>query len=435
MSFNNITGALRRSRAAYKGKITMIVNDLNKKSKQKTLQSNFLLKQETTVNTYLHKIDKINDDIHELCEKKEIKVDDTDRVTDFKDEIKYEIGVQEKISDVQTKITPVKTDTSSHTPTVTPIRPPKLKCPSLEKDRLLFQNFLMQFNNVMTSGGKLDDSAKLRYSGYLTDYAFSVISHLSISNENYKAALDLLNAEFLDKELIIEEYFTKIISNSPKYDPQFEDVKKYLNETRACINDLKNYGVDLLLPNSSGLKLISHIVFNKLPAILKRELVHKIGSNYPSLKELFDNYHDLIKTIIRTSLKKNIFDQKSKNVSQGHDDHKKFLSKPSSHFGETTMYQQDSNPEGASALQNFTTQSSASHPRKPCKFCNASSHVMYRCDKYNPHEARRQCCLEMGLCVLCTSPFHKKPQCPGKNNELKYKCLHCKVNSHIMQIY
>ena len=223
MSFKDITGALRWSRAAYKGKITMIVNDLNKKSEQKTLQSNFLLKQETTVNTYLHKIDKINDDIHEFCEKKEIKVDDTDRVTDFKDEIKYEIGVQEKIFDVQTKITPVKTDTSSHTPTVTPIRPPKLKCPSfsgLEKDRLLFQNFFMQFNNVMTAGGKLDDSAKLTYlRGYLTDYAFSVMSHLSISNENYKAALDLLNAEFLDKEFIIEEYFTKIISNSPKYDP------------------------------------------------------------------------------------------------------------------------------------------------------------------------------------------------------------------------
>ena len=71
-------------------------------------------KQETTVNTYLHKIDKINDDIHELCEKKEIKVDDTDLVIDFKDEIKYEIGVQEKISDVQTKITLVKTDVIAH---------------------------------------------------------------------------------------------------------------------------------------------------------------------------------------------------------------------------------------------------------------------------------------------------------------------------------
>ena len=76
----------------------------------------------------------------------------------------------------------------------------------------------------MTAGGKLDDSAKLTYlRGYLTDYAFSAISHLSISNENYKAALDLLNAEFLEKEFIIEEYFTEIISNSPKYDPQFEE--------------------------------------------------------------------------------------------------------------------------------------------------------------------------------------------------------------------
>ena len=64
-------------------------------------------------------------------------------------------------------------------------------------------------------------------------------------------------------------------------------------------------------------------------------------------------------------MKKKIFDQRNKTVSQGYDDHKKFLSKPSSHFGEPTMYQQDSNPEGASALQNFTTQSSAPHPRKP----------------------------------------------------------------------
>ena len=119
-----------------------------------------MLKQETTANTYLHRIDKIIDDLHQLCEKKGIKVDDTDRVTDFKDKIKYEIGVQEKISETQTKITPIKTETSLHAPTVTPMRPPKLKGPSfsgLEKEKLLFQKILMQFNNVMTAGGKLGD--------------------------------------------------------------------------------------------------------------------------------------------------------------------------------------------------------------------------------------------------------------------------------------
>ena len=143
--------------------------------------------------------------------------------------------------------------------------------------------------------------------------------------------------------------------------------------------------VELLLPDFSGLKLISHIVFNKLPAILKGELVHEIGSNYPSLKELFDNYHDSLKTIIRTSLKNKFFIKKAKLYHKG------------------TMI-----IRSFSALQNFTTQSSASHPRKHCKFCNASRHVMYRCDKYNSHEVRRQRCLEMGLCVLCSSPFHKK---------------------------
>ena len=43
MSFKDITGAPSRRRYVYKGKITMIVNDLNKKSEQKTLQEYFLV--------------------------------------------------------------------------------------------------------------------------------------------------------------------------------------------------------------------------------------------------------------------------------------------------------------------------------------------------------------------------------------------------------
>lgn len=440
MSFKDVTVASRRSRSAYKGKITFILNDLQKKFTEKTLTSTFLQKQEQVIDKYLEKINNMNEEIEAICNSNEIELDNTDRQNDLQEEGSYQIKVQEKLCNFVSKKTKATVSTSDDTAQSRSfnIRPPRLQCKTFSgtdlQDKFSFKNFLSQFDNVIDSIPNITDSAKLTYlRSFLSDYAFTIISHLSISDENFDVAIDLLKAEFLDEEFIVEEHFKKIISSQPKYDPDFNNVKSYLNEMRAIVHDLQTYSLDFLNPkaDSAGLKLLSHIIFNKLPSSLRRELMHKTKSNYPSLIHIFENYQDVIKTLIRAS---------SNQSTRAPKHNFKSDDKPRSDLKDSSVQNKSYNeklftkspPEGAAALQNFSTQSSTSKTsRKPCKFCSSQNHVMYNCDKYANYDSRQHRCLELKLCTLCSSPNHVKHKCPGRNNSLQFECLKCKNKTHI----
>ena len=126
----------------------------------------------------------------------------------------------------------------------------------------------------------------------------------------------MLKDEFLDVLYMVDSCFQQILSMSPKFDPSFAGVCSYINECRAIVYELKQYQVNLLDVNSAGCKLLSHIVFSKLPALIKRELVHKVNNNYPSVEELFDNYKEIIQTLIRTLNPKNAvkFEKKESSI-------------------------------------------------------------------------------------------------------------------------
>ena len=70
----------------------------------------------------------------------------------------------------------------------------------------------------------------------------------------------------------------------------------YINDVRCILSDLTRYNVNLITDDSNN-RLVSHIVFSKLPQLFKQEIVRKLNNNYPSISEIFDNYADVIKTI------------------------------------------------------------------------------------------------------------------------------------------
>ena len=151
------------------------------------------------------------------------------------------------------------------------------------------------------------DKAKLSLlKSYLTGYAAQLISHLTLEEANYEVAIKLLTEEFLDIPLIVDEIFKQLLDASPKYDANFINVKQFLSETRADLAELRtSYNLDFFEEETKGSKIISHIVFAKLPTIPLRELVHKVGTNYPTIKDIFDNYNENIKTLTKTSRKNN----------------------------------------------------------------------------------------------------------------------------------
>ena len=274
-------------------------------------------------------------------------------------------------------------------------------------------------------------SAKLTYlRSYLQGYAYKIISHLSITDENYETALSLLKAEFLDLEFITDEYFRQIVNTQPKYDQDWENVRQYLNETRAALHELKSYNIDLLDENTAGNKFVSHLIFHKLPNTIRREFVHKVNTNFPSINQIFENYNDIIKTLSRTSYKKDFDKTKDHNSGSARQP------KSNSYKGQSDREHQT--PTGGkskphSTLENFQTKTEKGGFYKSmcCKFCNTDTHSMFNCPKYTSHTARADRCKELNLCVSCSGSNHESKKCFGLENRLTFECRICNSKSHI----
>ena len=136
----------------------------------------------------------------------------------------------------------------------------------------------------------LAKSTKLTYLlRYLKGYAYKIVQHLQITDDNYDVAIELLGNEFLNKPALIDELFKKLSELKPKYDVTYLETKLYISEIRCILSDLKNYDINLVTDESAKI-FLSHIVFSKFPPPFIKELVRKLNENFPNIEDIFDNY-------------------------------------------------------------------------------------------------------------------------------------------------
>ena len=299
---------------------------------------------------------------------------------------------------------------------------PHLDCGTFngkEKDKFAFNTFINQFNIVIGHKKNLSKSTKLAYLiGYLRDYALSIIKHLSITDDNYELAIDMLRKEFLDEEFIVDETYKNILKAFPSFnsinnDPEFSSVKAYLNEIRAYLYELKSKGIDLLEHGSAGLSLISHIIFNKLPNLVKREFIHFLSKNYPTLSEVFDNYHTVLARLSKvTSVK-----------------HKQPIKSNFQRYNEVKPKEKvKSEPEqfkNKGVFTNFKT-----NQRKSCKLCGSGDHTLGQCDEFVSYQSKVNRLQELTLCTRCAGSGHDENQCFGKQGKLRFPCKICNTREH-----
>lgn len=55
--------------------------------------------------------------------------------------------------------------------------------------------------------------------------------------------------------------------------------------------------MDFLEFDSAGNKYTSSTIYQKLPVMLRKEIIKIVGNNYPSLNDIFDNYSQVIRTL------------------------------------------------------------------------------------------------------------------------------------------
>ena len=319
--FKSLCAKLQRSRRKYKKYVNIAINALSEEDPS----WEFFVRQEDDIKEFLKEIKRINDEIVDLCEENEIAEDDKDFVEDQEIEFKYINTTNKTLAGIESKIKkpiPLKQENVQDAAAAPLIdakalaqalaetqkasSAPKLYCPrfSGEKitDKFQFKNFLSQFKVVCATDGT--PSAKLqRLRSQLDGEALQFIQHLSISDANYEIALKILEDIYLDIDYIKDEIFRQLHDSCPKYDPDFKGVITYLHKIKADLNELKNpdtYNVDLLSEEIPANQYISHVVFNKLPPIIKRDLIFKSETSYPSLSQIFEHYNEIIKNLIRT---------------------------------------------------------------------------------------------------------------------------------------
>ena len=431
-----------KARAVHKRKITLIINRLKELKTNDSLNQDIFNKQNAKITEILDLI-KINDEeILKLFEQYNVETLDLDFFEkEFEGQINYHFNIDVDLSefcDFKFKESNLDNSNVSNIEKLldqvcnknnsVQVRLPTLQCCTFSgtsKDTISFNIFFNQFMNIIGHKDEFSSATKLSYLvSYLSDYALKVVSHLSIINDNYIVALDLLKREFLNKNLVISEAYDFIIKNSVVnvYDEDFVKTKNYINDVRGLIFELRSHDLDFMQENSAGNSILSHILFNNLPLAFKRQMILVLNDNYPTLQLIFDNYHHVIETLLKTCKKPSL----DKNYVKGDG---KLVFKSNKVV----------NVNKQNTLQNFCTKDvavanksvSGNNFPKYCKLCQAKGHFMNNCSNFNTLELRIRRAKQLNLCNLCSAAGHSTENCFGNNNKLKYSCMHCKNKSHI----
>lgn len=400
---------LVRKRAVLKRKITLLLKNIDETDQSKVKAT------KTMITRCLEEIEVFDSQISDAFEGSDDCDDEgfsTQLMAEIESQTKYSFDITAKLNQLESSISssPVVKNAKQNVSNCE-LKLPNLVCRTFSGEGNKFLDyavFIAEFNNIIGSRKNLDPGTKFTYlKTYLKGYAAKVVTHLSVTNDNYGIALELLEKEFLNPEAVIDEYFIKLLNLKPKYDLTYMETRVFINEIRCILSDLKIHKIDLI-DSVAANKFLSHIVFSKLPVPFKRELIHKVGHNYPSVDKIFEYYVEVISTLnIKSSSanKSNELPSTSKTCSN-------FVSKQS---------------HKSSPVDDTKKASDHVESRKICKLCSGN-HSMLKCRKYNSHNSRVSRCNEIKLCSKCSSNKHTGEQC---SCSLDFPCNICQSKEHI----
>ena len=435
---------LRRKRGIFKRKITIYLRKLKEFKDSNQLTPTLAKGQVEEITKNLKHVQNFDEAINKIMLKNKLQDADASYYDDELDgqslyflETEMELDIFREMS-----LTRTATSEGSHVVfdqligklNLSEAKLPPIECPVFtgrEKDKFSFNTFLNKFQDIIGSKVSLSSTTKQIYLfSYLKDYAHSVVCHLPIADGNYEIAIELLKKEFLDLEYIKDETLKNLLNAFPsnERDGDYTNIKSYCNEIKSYIYELKVNDLDFLEEGSSGNLLISHIVFNKLPSILKRELIRKTANNYPTINQIFEHYHDIIKAL-------NI--SKSINKDSKHNNRKNYNSKGSQKIEKATKSSAGENtsevvkPSNAKQVKSSTENLQTQSKRLYCKLCQNEGHTLGYCHQFNTCDSKLARLNDLGLCSRCAGPGHKAESCYGKQNKLKFACKICGTKEHI----
>lgn len=300
-------------------------------------------------------------------------------------------------------------------------------------ESLEYFSFKTAFDDIITNKSKIPNSIKLVYlKSFLDGYALKIVQHFTTSDANFQNAVALLDKEFLNRNAITDVLFAKLLKLFPKNekDSKFLNVKLYINEVRAILNDLNVNGVNLQTDMSSE-KFISHIVFSKLPFAVKQELIRKTNNNYPSITDIFEHYAEIIHQLNLKSTDYALKPKASNFVGTVPSSRNSPVqSRPKQLYSQVASGESMSEHNGKKANTPIA-QEVVSEMKRLCKFCLSEHHTSVKCCKFPSLKERIARLKQLSLCEKCCGKNHTSSLCKFNTVAFPFACCICKERSHI----
>ncbi|XP_065675822.1 uncharacterized protein LOC136092029 [Hydra vulgaris] len=238
-------------------------------------QFNYLSDLKDTLNEKYNKVIQLDEEISLLIEDEDELENELESSTEFNLTFKNEIS---KISK-QLKKFDLKTDCNS---TLSSFKNKTVKLPVLKLDNFdgkpeKWTSFIENFDCAINANNDLSGIQKMTYlRNLLRGPALSSISGLSLSNENYKVALDILKERYDNKQNMISSHMKKLLSLERVHNLNKIDRLRYLLDSiEIQIRSLEN----LKITSEMYGPLLIPIILQKIPDELNLIINRQIDNN------------------------------------------------------------------------------------------------------------------------------------------------------------
>ena len=283
--------------------------------------------------------------------------------------------------------------TPSAAPTSHNSRPklPKLELQHFSGDPTKWYSFWELYDAAIHSNGELSDVEKFTYLRTLLEKsAHEAIAGLALTGENYKEAVEILEARYGNKQLIINKHMDILLDVQAVQ--SIHDVvalRKFYDKVESQMRSLKALG---RTTESYGSLLIP-VLMKRLPQEFRLVLSRKMKDEEWSVTRIMKELEDEVKAREKTA-------QTPKSIGD----------------------RRPSRPTGATL---YTCGKNVS-----CCYCGRHGHFPEACRSVNNVDARKGVLRREGRCFTCLSKGHVSADCRGGQ-----KCSKCKGRHHISICY
>ena len=164
-------------------------------------------------------------------------------------------AIQESLSFSQMSARPLDTSSSADTA----MRLPKLQLPNFDGNILKWPEFWDVFESSVDKQNIAKVSKFSYLKGALRGTAFTAISGIALTNDNYDVAVTLLKQKFGRPDSIVEMLYAKL-QHLPTSSPRFGDIKRTHENIERILRQLESQG-----ENVNGQKILIHQILSKFP--------------------------------------------------------------------------------------------------------------------------------------------------------------------------